>query len=255
MKQFIFLLGGYDLEMLEIKRILESRDDILVFDEHLRWDNADLSMYSTVLKKYGNNADVMIYGIELYEKNISSVPENYHRIDHHNDLNDKNSALEQVAEILRIKLSREQQLIAANDRGYIPAMKALGADPGEIEEIRKKDRNIQGVTEEDEQKAEMAIKNKVLEQDIVVVKSETNRFSPICDRLYPYDKLLVYTCNELMYYGIGKEKLAQQFENEIKEGKMFHGGGAEGYIGTARGAYSNNEILNMKNNIIQLINQ
>jgi hypothetical protein len=36
---------------------------------------------------------------------------------------------------------------------------------------------------------------------------------------------------------------------------MFHGGGHEGYIGMARGAYFYNEILIMKDTIIQLTNK
>ncbi|GHU64248.1 hypothetical protein FACS1894160_3700 [Bacteroidia bacterium] len=246
MKKFIFLLGGYDLEMLEIKKILESVDNVTVFDKQLNWQNAHLSMYKDVLQEQNNRNGVEIYGIELQETGFSPIPGNYHRIDHHNDFSSNPSSLEQVAAILHIELSRKQQLIAANDKGYIPEMQKRGASPNEIEQIRFSDREMQGVTEEDEQKAKEAIENKIEKQGIIVVKSETNRFSPITDRLFPYEKLLIYTDDELMYYGQGKKDLAKNYEAEIKAGKMFHGG-------TARGVFSKEEIISLKECIIQTI--
>ena len=39
----LFLLGGYDLEMLTIKQMLEGREDCVVLDKRLRWNNAKLS--------------------------------------------------------------------------------------------------------------------------------------------------------------------------------------------------------------------
>ena len=254
-QQFIFLLGGYDLELLEIKKIAQSVNDILVFDNHLEWHNANLSMYHSVLQKYGNDSQVVIYGIELREDDGLQLPSNYYRIDHHNAYSANTTSLEQVAVILNIELSREQQLIAANDRGYIPEMQRLGASAEEIRQIRLRDRKAQGVTEEDEQLAAKAIENRTIEQGVIIVKSETNRFSPICDQLYPYDKLLIYTHDELMFYGKGKERLSVCFESEIQAGKMFHGGGVEGYIGAAQGIYLYNEIVSIKDNIIQLINK
>ena len=71
----------------------------------------------------------------------------YHRIDHHNEYCHLPSSLEQVASVLGVELNRKQRLIAANDVGYIPAMKALMATDEEIAEIRREDRRAQGVTE------------------------------------------------------------------------------------------------------------
>ncbi len=53
----------------------------------------------------------------------------------------------QIPELLNIELSRWQQLIAANDCGYIPAMLKMDASNNEIEAIRKADRKAQGVTD------------------------------------------------------------------------------------------------------------
>ena len=236
-KQQIFLLGGYDLEMMEIKKIAESIPGVLLFDKHLSWDTADLDKYKDVLQQYENCENVVVYGIELHENQDVRLPLNYYRIDHHNQYSANLSALEQVAAVLKIELTREQQLIAANDRGYIPEMQQQGATADEIRQIRLRDRQAQGVTEEDEQLALQAIENKTTEQDIIVIKSETNRFSPICDNLYPYHKLLIYTDDVLMYYGERKERLTKYFASDINARKMFHGGGVDGYFGTVRAAY------------------
>ena len=48
----VFLLGGYDLEMLTIKQMLEERDGYIVLDKQLRWDNSLLSAYRNELDYY-----------------------------------------------------------------------------------------------------------------------------------------------------------------------------------------------------------
>jgi len=191
----------------------------------------------------------------LHFKDTSKLPSNYHIIDHHNEFSGRPSSLEQVADIIGVHLSRKQQLIAANDKGYIPAMQQLGATAEEISEIRFLDRQAQGVTPDDEQKAEVSVKGKTIDKDVIVVKSLTNRFSPICDRLYPYKKLLIYNSSTLVYYGTGKTKIVNYYSEAIKNGKMFHGGGDEGFIGTVQNIYSEEEIINIKDNIINLVNQ
>lgn len=233
-----FLLGGYDLEMLTIKQMLEGMDDCVVIDKQLRWDNARLSAYKDELPQHTYNN---IYGIELQED--ITLPENYHRIDHHNDWDDRPSALEQVAMVVGVTLNRYQQLVAANDRGYIPAMQNLSATKEEIGEIRRRDREAQGVTIEDERLAEKAVCSNCRHYGkLAVVSSPTSRFSPICDRLFPYHRLLIYTDQEWMYYGEGKAQLVKHFDNDIAQRKVFHGGGDSGYIGGVRGTFNKDEI-------------
>lgn len=236
--QKIFLLGGYDLEMLTIKQMLEERKDCMVLDRHLKWDNAQLSAYQDELSHY---SDCTIYGIELKED--VAVPNHYHRIDHHNDWVHKPSSLEQVASVLGITLSHKQQLVAANDKGYIPAMKALGATDEEIADIRRRDRSAQGVTEQEEILAEQSVLNCASRYGaLIVVKSSTSRFSPICDMLFPYQRLLIYTDSEWMYYGEGKAELVKRLASDIEQKKIFHGGGENGYIGSVKHAYSKEQI-------------
>lgn len=230
----LFLLGGQDLEMQTIKQILKQNPDCEISDRNLTWDAALLSAYSKELEE--SSRFDRIYGIELNED--IAVPDNYYPIDHHNGQDNMPSSLEQVALILGVRLNRHQQLVAANDRGYIPAMQALSATEEEIAEIRHQDRAAQGVSEADEQLAEQSIVEHLIRHPrLLVVKALTSHFSAICDRLYPYQRLLIYTDNEWMYYGEGKAELSLMLAEDIQQGKVFHGGGDNGYIGCVRGAY------------------
>ncbi len=139
----IFLLGGHDLEMIEIG-IMARKAGYTVLDKNLTWNNANLSAYAAQL----NEKDYFV-GIELKED--ITTPKNYFPIDHHNENSHKQSSIEQVAKMLGIELTRDQQLVAANDSRYIPGMIAMGATPEEIADIRLRDRKAQGVTELDEQ--------------------------------------------------------------------------------------------------------
>lgn len=252
MKERIFLIGGYDLEMLTIKELLQ-HNKIRCYDRHLTWDNAFLMHYNEELNLYGDKGECEIYGVELGEEGVGYIPVNYHRIDHHNDYNHLPSALEQTASILHIELTREQRLIAANDKGYIPAMQQLGATVDEIQNIRRKDRKAQGVNQYDELLAKEAIKEKAIENNIIVIHSGTNRFSSITDRLFPYEKLLILTNDELVYYGKGKNCLVACFTEYLQSGKMFHGGGDCGFIGTIAGAFSEKELAGIKSEIIKRV--
>lgn len=228
------------MEMQIIKQMLEGRDDCVVFDRHLNWGNAILSAYGDEIK---NHPDCTIYGIELKED--IPCPKNYHSIDHHNSKESNVSSLEQVAHILGIKLTRQQMLVAANDKGYIPAMVAMDATKEEIADIRLKDRKAQGISDEDERLAEKSIAQYLsVYGDLYIVKSLTSHFAPICDRLYPYRELLVYTDEEWAYYGKQKANLVEQLQDEIRQGRIYHGGDDEGYIGAVKGAFTIKDINN-----------
>lgn len=242
----IFLLGGHDLEMMTIKALLLRRH-YRVADRNLSWNNAFLSTYKDVITDAGTNTT--LYGIELKD-DLGLQDARYVRIDHHNDYYNKDSSLEQVARIIGHSLTFEEQLIAANDKAYIPAMEALGASPAQIEDIRRRDRSAQGVTEEDESLAEESIKLHFVQNgSIIIVKSLTARFSAICDRLYPYRRLLIYTPTEWTFYGDGKHELVAEFAPDIAAGRVYHGGGDNGYIGTAKGAFISDEINNLVSHI------
>jgi len=231
----IFLLGGHDLEMHEIKKII-NRKQLICFDCHLKW-GALLSAY----KNYFNDTNTFV-GIELI-KDVKP-PKKYIEIDHHNENGHKASSIEQIASLLKIKLSKRQMLIAANDKGYIPAMQKLGASKVEIDRIRKADRRAQGATRLDEKLAEKSIReNMQVVNNAIVIKSLTGFFSTITDRLFPYKKLLIYNETNYSYYGEGTDKLALYFHDMVKIKNAWYGGGADGFFGI-RAEYTNvNEIL------------
>jgi len=74
----IFLLGGIDLEMIAIKKILE-KYNLYYKNKELSWENAKLSQY----EQYLNDND-SFFGIELDED--ITPPKYYTKIDHHNTL-------------------------------------------------------------------------------------------------------------------------------------------------------------------------
>lgn len=239
MDNMFFLLGGKDLEMEEICQILKEKQ-IPFADAGLIWDNAKLSAYRQAI---GENPDKVIYGVEL-EADMD-LPLNYKAIDHHNELSGGLSSLEQVAKILDVTLSWEQKLIAANDRGHIRAMKRLGATDKEIDDIRQRDRKAQGVTEEDERLAMESIdNNSTIIGNLRIVKSLTSCFSAVCDRLYPYANLLVYTDDEWTFYGKDWDSLKKDdyIKRLISEGKIYYGGDQYGYIGLKKGFRTSIEI-------------
>ena len=241
MSKRIFLLGGNDLEMATIKNLLVNAGE--QFETHdLRWDNAKLSSYEKTLEEYGNSPDYQIYGIELNED--IPHPDNYVRIDHHNDFANKPSSLEQVAKLLDLAMDKHMQLVAANDSRYIPGMIKLGASREEIDDIRRADRAAQGVSEgDDERLAEESLKScKGDASNLYVVKSLTSKLSTICDRMYPYRRLLIYNDDVAEFYGEEVNDLTSLFKSELDAKKMYHGGGDSGYLGTVSGAYSKDEI-------------
>ena len=245
MKQ-IYLLGGHDLEMTEIKRMLESQNKH--YEDHfLNWSNAHLSSYSETINAF---PDAEFFGIELNED--IDTPMHYCRIDHHNDYSDRDASILQIAKLLNIIPTHYIKLVAGNDSGYIPAMISLGATDDEIKEIRRLDRLAQGVTEEDEKLAEQSIaENLQRKGNLIIVKALTSKFSPICDRLYPYHSLLIYTDKEWVCYGKEKTTLLDSMAHEISKGSVYYGGGTNGYVGAARGCYSSFEIQKTISSIIQ----
>ena len=247
---YLFLIGGADLEMLTIKRLLTTNgfaEGKNMADHHLAW-GAKLSDYQNLF----NDAQTFV-GIEL-TLDIAPPP-HYIHIDHHNEDSNKSSSLEQVIELLQsdfgitIEYTRDLRLIAANDKGYIPAMLEMGATPEEIADIRQRDKDEQGVTAEDERLAEQSIsQHKTIVKGITIVKSLTTRFATITDRLFPYSKLLIYTDHELTCYGEGVLRLSEVFAELSKNWEVYSRGDYKGYWGISGGNIDQkliNQIINI----------
>ncbi|MCQ2741158.1 MAG: hypothetical protein MJ210_03470, partial [Alphaproteobacteria bacterium] len=143
--------GGYDAEMLEIIRVCREAG-VEVVDKHLGW-GASVDAYKAEIKKAIADGKTPVC-IELAgaEAIAGAVV-----IDHHNENFGKPASILQVLDLLGIEPTRRQQLIAANDCGYIPGILAMGATAEEVAEVRLLDRSAQGITPEQEAEAERAI--------------------------------------------------------------------------------------------------
>ena len=248
MSKMLFLLGGHDLEMLTIRDILE-RHDVAYVDHRLSWDNACVSSYRKEIEE-ATKQGLMVCGIELQED--MPLPSSYRKIDHHNELAQLSTALEQVMDILHLPMDRHLRLVAANDKAYIPGMEQLGATKDEVNAIRRADRKAQGVTDEDERLAEQAIaQNRKCIGDLQVVHALSSHFSPICDRLFPYQRLLIYTDDEWVYYGKDASRVRKWLVDEEGCKDIYYGGGVDGYVGLKRGSRSVKEIDRMVQQIMK----
>ncbi len=230
---YTFLLGGYDLEMVCIRDILiqyinapASLFSIEFIDHHLQW-GAQLSHYT---KELPGIASKYIVGVELGED--IPLPPGYIAIDHHGEKSALPSSLEQVACLLHVTLTREQQLAAINDRAYIPGMLAFGATQEEINRIREADRRAQGVTEEDEQLAASSVRDHRSEQNgVTIVKALTAKYSAITDLLYPFQQLIIVSDHGLVYYGTNAGLLPSLFSYIVSGEQFYSGGGIHGFAG------------------------
>ena len=233
-EESVFFLGGLDLEMESIKKVLKS-EKFEFLDKSLSW-GAKLSDYKNELKEYKTRT---IYGIELIED--IELPKNYQAIDHHNSLSHKPSSLLQVLELLDIKPTREHQLISANDVGHIEAMKCMGATDKEIKEIRQQERAIQGVTKEDELQAQKEIERVEKKNDIYIIETVLDAFSPIVDN---FDKrpLLLYSKKDLTYYG-DIAFLKEHYKKQIENKEAYHGRGYFGFDSKYVGSVTPNRLV------------
>lgn len=231
----VFLLGGYDLEMIEIKNILDNQD-IFYIDKKLSW-GANLSSYEDELNKYQN--DYIIYGIELKED--ITPPKNYIQIDHHNKNSFKKSSIEQTANILNINLNRYQKLVSINDSRYIKGLEEFGATKEEIKSIREKDRQYQGISQKDEDLAQISIEK----SNSNIIYSQTNHFSAISDRAYfLYKDYIVYDDLKVVFYFYKVETVLSFLHLKNIENKyIYYGGGEYGFVGIEEKALKKEKIL------------
>lgn len=186
-----FFLGGKDLEMTAIKSLLE-KEKVTYSDAGLAW-GASTSKYGNEINKVASEGKTPV----LVELQVDSpLPENTLNIDHHNDRAGEPASILQVCEMLGVQPTRKMQLIAANDSGYIPAMKALDATSEEINQIRLLDRQSQGITAEQEQEAERAIAEKTEVYGVTVVRMKHSKTATVTDRLFCENKpqnLLIFS--------------------------------------------------------------
>lgn len=215
----IFFLGGYDAEMVEIRKILE-KASLRFYDHKLQW-GAKLSDYKKKLDTISKDDQPVLIELEL----DVLYPENTLIIDHHNPVKASGnlSSIEQIANLLNVKLNSWQKLIAINDVAWIDGLIEVGATQEEIENIRAFDRKCQGVNEKSEKEAEEAIMKMDAHGNLAVVEIPHKHASAVIDRLYSkFENILVFSPNETNFSGRGDivKFLAEQYPDSWFGGNL-----------------------------------
>lgn len=193
----VYLMGGTDLEMYQTKKRLSRSGEGLI-DKNLRW-GAKIEDYANEIQEILSEGNTPV-AIEL--ANAATV-DGVIDIDHHGEKASRPSALAQVMERMGKPMSFIDQLVAANDSGYIPGMRQFFKEhrdellkkysPDRVDKleeklinlIRAKDRQMQGVKLEDEARAEEAIATaERTSEGLIITRIPSGKWSPIADRLF-----------------------------------------------------------------------
>jgi hypothetical protein len=210
---YVFFLGGQDLEMVTIRDLIRQVAPGRVFDKGLSW-GAHASAYREEIEQALAQGQTPVL-VEL-EDDLGLGPRWIILVDHHGPRAgaEAPTSLHQIFELLglpKARWSRWFELVAANDRGYIPALIQAGATREEIIEVRAADRRAQGITEEQEDAVAKALLH--LERHaaglLTVARLPHNRTAALSDRLQPelggpgVDNLLVISPGEYNFFGAG----------------------------------------------------
>jgi len=233
-----FFLGGSDLEMSEIAKLLAEHAPGRVSDKRLAW-GARLSAYRDELAGALRAGEIPVL-VELeddlpqdaFDRTRSVVV-----IDHHGERagHSHPTSIEQVFDRLGLPpdaWTRRLALVAANDRGHIAGMKEMGASAQEMAAIRAEDRAAQGVSAADEEEAVRAIAERRHCGRAVSVETTSNTSSAIADRMHAalggpgYDRLVVVMPRKLAVFGDGEmiSALARAFPGSYWGGDLPRAG-------------------------------
>jgi len=247
-KKDIYLTGGSDAEMRVIKKRLKKAGQEYL-DKNLKW-GAKIEDYSEEISNILEEGNVPV-AIELAG---AEKMEDVVDIDHHNEKSNRPASLLQVMERLNLKPSLFDELIAANDSGFIPAMeKKIEEYRYQIENgpkgnkelfeelkkkwisvIRKIDRKEQGINQDQEKQAEEAIKTRenFFNNTLSIVRLSHSKCATVTDRLYgTYENIFIPSGDgESNFYGNGK--LCQDLKEKY-EGSWAGGSGLGDKYGNA----------------------
>ena len=204
--------------MRTIRELLAKVADACYYDKGLSW-GAKTSAYRAEIAATLDGGQVPVL-VELTD-DLGLDPTRVLLVDHHGERAGENrpTSLHQVFDLLGLppeRWTRWYDLVAANDRGYIPALVEVGATSEEIIRIRAADRAAQGITSEEEAEVERAITHAATfaHGRLTVVCLSHCRTATVTDRLQPelggpgYENLLVYCPGQVNFFGSGKLVLA-----------------------------------------------
>ncbi len=227
---FAFFLGGHDLEMVTIGDLLQEARVDCVYDKQLRWGAKASHYHKELLAAQQTGRQCVLVELDPDVEIPQAI-----WVDHHNERAgaDKPTSLHQIFALLDLPNSRWDrwlELVAANDRGHIPAMLAAGATRQELRRIRKADRRAQGITEYRERQGREALKHarRLASDRLVVVQLPHGRTAVVADRLDPAlggpgaENLLVLTPEGPEFFGDGQiiERLKKSYPGGYYGGSL-----------------------------------
>jgi hypothetical protein len=221
-----------DLEALEIRKLLASHEEKFCVSAQpwgATWSGLEPEIRDAVGCFRAQHPAGEIFGVELGGRNEFGAKDIDHHLYSDGDRRSPLSSLEQVAAVLGAELSHWQKLVAANDRGYIPAMIGAGASAEEVTRIRAADRAAQGLTAGDEADAERDIRERAEWRGFKVLVHCVHRpTSAHSDRLSTAGEILLAGPAEWCYFGPRHYALAAM---DFREDHWSGGSAASGYFG------------------------
>lgn len=236
----LWVVPNNDLEAQAIIGLLKrNEEDVLITGQNwgASWDKLEQKI-KEIVESYKEQGK-QVYGVELQGDSNGAI-----NVDHHiygeDDRSNAKSSIEQVAEVLGVELTLDEQFVSANDKGYIPAMEKLGAELGlsaeDLQEIianiRMRDREMQGVTPEQEAQAQEAVEKlgEIAEKrEYIQLDLPHSKTSTVTDRLYgKYDNLLITSGDgETNFYGTTEiiQMLNERFPGGWSGGQLDQGSG------------------------------
>lgn len=223
MERLTFFLGGHDLEMLTIRQLLERHAPGHCHDKGLRW-GAKASAYRAEIEAALGRGETPVL-VEL-EDDLGLADKAVVVVDHHGPRSggDRPTSLHQVFDLLGLgpdDWTHDLELVAANDRGYIPGLVAAGANREEIRRLRAADRAAQGVTLDTEVEAERAARlaEPLCDGRLTLARMTSPSLAAVEDRLHAalggpgVENLLLLGPSEANFSGEGRIvlELAERF--------------------------------------------
>ncbi|AEO46651.1 hypothetical protein F11_00905 [Rhodospirillum rubrum F11] len=184
--------------------VRETLGEQAVRDRNLGW-GARLSDYADDLATLPATTVPVLVELDL----DAPLPPRALVIDHHGAAAGENqpTALEQAFHLLALpaeRWTRWHALVAANDKGHIAALRAMGATPEEIDRVREADRLAQGISPAEEAAGRDALSRAERPfDDLLLVHLPHNRTAVVMDRLPPGSpaNVLILSPEETNFYG------------------------------------------------------
>ncbi|KQB14187.1 hypothetical protein H9N28_16370 [Rhodobacter capsulatus] len=211
--RYVFFLGGHDLEMVTIAELLHERQSAgdprvaEICDKGLPWGARASDYRSEIAAAAARGLSPVLVELTC----DMPLPPGCFEIDHHGPRSAEPAALRQVFTLLDLPESlwtRDFELVAANDIGHIPALERFGATTAEIAEIRRRDRQAQGITAEEEAQglAALAQAETALAGSLIVITLPHGRTATVADPLVAAGDrrdLLILCPDTVQFFGAG----------------------------------------------------